>query len=95
MSAYIIVQINIINKVEYKEYLNKVTPIAEKFGGEYIVRGGKYEILSGSWDFSRTVIIKFKNYNIAMNWYNSKEYAPIRKIREENSEGNLIIIEGL
>jgi uncharacterized protein (DUF1330 family) len=29
-----------------------------------------------------------------MNWYHSEEYAPVRKIREDNSEGNLIIVEG-
>ena len=31
MSAYIILQINIINKEPYKEYLKKVTPIVKKY----------------------------------------------------------------
>ncbi len=29
-----------------------------------------------------------------MEWYNSEEYAPIKKIREDNSDCNVIIIEG-
>ena len=95
MSAYIIVQINITNKEPYKEYLKQVTPIVKKYGGEYIVRGGNYETLLGKWDFERTVVIKFTNYDTAIEWYNSEEYAPIKKIREDNSDGNLIIIEGL
>lgn len=95
MSAYIIVQINITNKEPYKEYLRQVTNIVEKYGGEYIVRGGKNETMLGSWEYERTVVIKFANYKIALDWYNSKEYSPIRKIREDNSIGNLIIIEGL
>ena len=95
MSAYIIVQINITNKEPYKEYLKQVTPIAEKYGGEYIIRGGNYKTMLGKWDYQRTVVIKFPTYEMAIKWYNSEEYAPVKKIRENNSEGNLIIIEGI
>ena len=95
MSAYILVQINITNPESYKEYLKQVTPTVVKYGGEYIVRGGKYKSMEGKWDYERTVIIKFPTYEIANTWYNSDEYTPIRKIRKDNSEGNLIIIEGL
>ena len=28
-------------------------------------------------------------------WHDSEEYRPIRKIREDNSEGNAIIIDGV
>ena len=48
----------------------------------------------GKWDYERTVVIKFPSYEVAIDWYNSDEYAPIKKIREENSVGNFIIIEG-
>ena len=95
MTAYIIVQINITNKDQYKEYLNQVTPIAKKYGGIYIIRGGKYKTMLGKWNYERTVVIKFHSYDLAMKWYNSEEYAPVKKIREDNSEGNLIIIEGI
>ena len=42
----------------------------------------------------RNVVIKFPSYNIALKWYNSEEYLPVKKIREDNSKGNVIIIEG-
>ena len=95
MAGYIIAQVNIKNNEPYKEYLKKVTQSAEKYNGKYIVRGGKYKVMLGNWNYERVVVIKFPTYEIAMNWYNSEEYAPIKKIREENSEGNLIIIEGI
>ena len=34
-----IFNINVKNPDNYKEYIEKVKPIAEKHGGEYIVRG--------------------------------------------------------
>lgn len=94
MSAYLIAQVNIINEEPYKVYKKKTSPIVEKYGGKFLTRGGKFEIVLGQWDYKRTVIIEFPSYEEAMNWYSSDEYKPVRKIREDNSEGNAIIIDG-
>ena len=94
MSGFVIAQVNITNEEPYKEYVKKTTPIVKKYGGEFIIRGGKYKKVLGNWNYMRTVVIKFPSYKKAMEWYNSNEYIPVRKIREDNSEGNVIIIEG-
>ena len=39
MSGFAIFNIDIKRPTEYKEYVEKVKPIAERYGGEYIVRG--------------------------------------------------------
>ena len=93
MYAYLIAQINVTNEDSYQEYLKKVTTIVEKYGGKYIVRAGKFKTVLGKWDYKRNVIIKFPSYEIALKWYNSEEYLPVKKIREDNSIGNVIIIE--
>ena len=95
MSGYFIIQINVTNTENYAEYIEKVTPIVKKFGGEYIIRGGRSENVEGIWPFQRTVVLKFPTYDMVKKWHNSDEYKPIRKIREDNSECNAIIIEGL
>ena len=94
MAGYIIAQVNIINEEPYKEYIRQTSPIVEKYEGEFIVRGGNFENVLGKWEYARTVVIKFPSYETALNWYHSDEYKPVKKIREENSEGNVIIIEG-
>ena len=94
MTSYFIIQINVNNSENYKEYIEKVTPIVKKFGGEYIVRGGRSENVEGIWPYQRTVILQFPTYEMVKKWHNSEEYKPIRKIREDNSECNAIIIEG-
>ena len=50
--------------------------------------------MEGKWDFTRNVILKFPSYDRAMEWYNSDEYKPIKQLRLDNTEGNLIIIKG-
>ena len=94
MPAYLIAQINVTNEDSYREYLEKVTPIVKKYNGEYIIRAGKFKTVLGNWDYKRNVVIKFPSYEIALKWYNSEEYLPVKKIREDNSKGNVIIIEG-
>jgi len=94
MSGYAIFNINVKNRENYKEYVEKVKPTAEKYGGEYIVRGGDNTVVEGSWQHPRTVVIKFPTYEKALEWYNSEEYKPIKQIRLDNAESNGMIIKG-
>ena len=94
-TGYAIFNINVNNPENYKEYVEKVKPTAEKYGGEYIVRGGENTVVEGSWQHPRTVVIKFPTYEKALEWYNSEEYKPIKQIRLDNAEGTNIIIRGL
>jgi len=55
MSGYFIIQINITNPENYKDYIAQVTPIVNKFGGKYIIRGGRSENVEGNWPYERTV----------------------------------------
>ena len=95
MSGFAIFNIDIKRSKEYKEYVEKVKPIAERYGGEYIIRGGESTIVEGSWAYPRTVVIKFPSYEKALEWYNSEEYKPIKQIRLDNSVSNGIIIKGV
>ena len=95
MSGYAIFNIKVNNAENYKEYVEKVKPTAEKYGGEYIVRGGTSITVEGSWEHPRTVVIKFPTYDKAMEWYNSVEYKPIKQIRLDNAKSNGMIIEGI
>ena len=95
MSGFAIFNIDIKKPEEYKEYVEKVKPIAEKFGGDYIIRGGETKIVEGNWSYPRTVVIKFPSFQRALDWYNSEEYEPIKQIRLDNSVSNGIIIKGV
>ena len=94
MSGYAIFNINVKNPENYKEYVEKVKPTAEKYDGEYIVRGGDNTVVEGSWQHPRTVVIKFPTYEKALEWYNSEVYKPIKQIRLDNAESNGMIIKG-
>ena len=79
MSAgYVIAQLKVTNPENYKEYVAKVTEVVKKFGGEYLVRNGEYQVVEGEDNFPRLVIIKFPSYEKALEWYHSDEYKPVK-----------------
>ena len=94
-AGYVIAQLKITNSENYKEYVEKVTPLVKKFGGEFLVRAGEFQIFDGETKFPRIIILKFPTYEKALEWYNSGEYKPIKQIRLDNSEGTNIIIKGI
>ena len=54
----------------------------------------EYTEIEGKWKYSRNVVIKFPSYEKALEWYNSEEYKPVKKIRLDNSVSDAIIIKG-
>ena len=93
-AGFVIFNIDVTNPEDYNEYITKVKPIVEKFGGEYVVRGGTNQVVEGNWQYSRTIVLKFPSYEKALEWYNSEEYQPIKQIRLDNAVSNGIIIQG-
>ena len=95
MAAYIIVDLEITEPVEYEEYKNRAGATVEKYGGKYIVRGGKCETLEGDWEPKRIVVLEFENAERAKAWLNSPEYAEPRKMRHRTAKTQMILIEGM
>lgn len=95
MPAYVIVDVEIHDPVKYEEY-KKLTPGSiASFGGRFIVRGGQTNLLEGDWNPKRVVVVEFPDMEKAKAWYASPEYQAAKKIRQEASTGNLILVEGL
>jgi uncharacterized protein (DUF1330 family) len=95
MPAFIIVDIHITDPVLYEEY-KKLTPASIKqYGGQFIVRGGKAELLEGVESPGRIVVLEFPSMERAKQWWASEEYRPAREIREKSAETRMIVVDGV
>jgi uncharacterized protein (DUF1330 family) len=95
MSAYIIVDIEVHDPVLYEDYKRLASLSIAHHGGIYVVRGGKSEVLDGSWTPKRLVILEFPTVEQAKQWRASPEYAEAKKVREQCARSNMIVVEGL
>ncbi|HET6887172.1 MAG TPA: DUF1330 domain-containing protein [Candidatus Udaeobacter sp.] len=94
MPAYIIVEIDVVDPVGYEEYKKLAGATVEKYGGKYIVRGGKTEVLEGDWKPKRIVVLEFESADRARGWLNCEEYREPRKMRHRTARTNMILVEG-
>lgn len=94
MPAYVIAHIDINDPVRYEDY-KKMSPISiGKFGGRFLVRGAPAEVLEGSWQPKRLVLLEFPSVEVARQWWNSDDYAEAKALRQATSTGDMIILEG-
>lgn len=95
MSAYILVEIEVTDPIQYEEYRRVVPAIVERFGGKYRVRGGRTETLEGKRIPKRVVVLEFDSFDRAREWWSSPEYAAARKLRWDSAITEMILVEGL
>lgn len=94
MPAYVIVEIDILDPVGYEEYKKLAGATVEKYGGKYIVRGGRTEVLEGDWKPMRIVVLQFDTPQDAKDWLNCEDYREPRKMRHRTARTNMILVEG-
>lgn len=95
MSAYVIVDTKINDPAGYERYKTLARPIAEKFGGRYLARGGAMDVIDAQlWSPTRLVLLEFPDVEAARRFNDSDEYAPAKALRHEYADSTLVIIDG-
>ena len=95
MAAYLIVD-TLLNEPDlYEQYKIKARPLIEKFGGEYLARGGRMTLRETDlWSPSRLVLVKFPNVETANRCLDSVEYQQILPISKKSARRTAIVLEG-
>jgi uncharacterized protein (DUF1330 family) len=95
-AAYIIVDMQISNMEQYKQYMATAPAAVRAAGGEYLVRGGRFEALEGQWQPSRVAMLRFPSFDAAKAFYDGEMYRAARAKRLGATEFfNMILVEGV
>jgi uncharacterized protein (DUF1330 family) len=76
------------------EYLEKIDATLAPYGGKFIIHGGRPTRLEGEWR-GDLVVIEFPSRQAVVDWYESPAYQAILALRTENSDSDVIIIDGV
>lgn len=76
-------------------YASRVPALVAKYGGEYVVLGGRHEPLEGEWGETRLVLHRWPNAEMARRFWHSEEYREVKKGREGTGEFRVMLVEGL
>ena len=91
--GYWIARVDVHNEEGYKPYAQANGAIFKKWGGRFVVRGGKHTGVEGQ-ARARNVVIEFADYDTAMACYRSPEYQENIKRRQPHSIAELVVVEG-
>ncbi len=73
MSAYVIAEIEVVDPAAYEDYRKQVPGVIAKYGGKYLVRGGRVEAMEGGWSPKRIAVVEFPSMEQAVKFYRSAE----------------------
>jgi uncharacterized protein (DUF1330 family) len=95
MSAFVVLDVEVQDSKVYEQYKELAPPAIAAYGGRYLARGGRTETLEGTWKPYRLVILEFPTSEKARAWWDSREYAAAKKLRQACARTEMVLIEGL
>lgn len=96
MPAYFVVELSAIDNNEaMTSYRAAVPATLAQYGGKFVVRGGTTELIEGSGEPGRIVILEFADAAAFKRWYDSPEYQKILPDRTNNSKSRAFVVEGM
>lgn len=96
MSAYLIVDTRLDDSGLYEDYKRQARPLIERWGGEYLARGG--DLIpreTDLWSPTRMVLIRFPDVETARACLDSPEYQAIVGISHRSARRTVVILDGL
>jgi len=92
--GYVVANIRVKDQDRFQEFSGMAGPAIKKYGGRVLARGPDADRLEG--DVSGVVMmIEFESKKAANIFYHSEEYQAAKAVREECSDTDFMIIEGV
>ena len=92
LKGYWIVHVDIHDPEGYKLYQAANAAAFGKFGGRFLIRGGRSQTMEGHLR-SRAVVLEFPNYEAARDCYRSPEYQAAKALRQGKADADIAVVE--
>jgi uncharacterized protein (DUF1330 family) len=95
MTTFMVVTVEVEDhRALVKDYASIGVPLAEKYGGEIVIRGSKAEVMEGDFGNNAMVVItKWPSRDAIKAYWNSPEYQAIIPARQKVSELRAVIFD--
>jgi uncharacterized protein (DUF1330 family) len=92
VTVYIINNLIIHDRDEYKRYERAFLPTFLPYGGEVLAVQDDPQPREGTWPYSRTVLLRLPSEERARAWIESPEYQAIVGLRWNSTQSNVMML---
>ena len=94
MTAYVVVQLKMINRAAYERYQARFFDVFRKFSGRLLSADETPAVLEGEWDRDKLILMSFPDEAAFHAWATSPEYLEISKDRKTGADGIVLLAKG-
>jgi uncharacterized protein (DUF1330 family) len=95
MSVYIIAQLRFTRRELYDRYQARFFEVFRKFRGKLLVADERPQVLEGTFERDKVVVLEFPDAQAAMEFQESEDYAEIALDRKAGADAVVIMVRGL
>ena len=92
--GYWIARVDVRDAEGYKGYVAAAKLAFDKYGANFLARGGAFEATEGT-ARARNVVIEFPSLQAAHDCYHSPEYQVAAAIRQKFADAEMVLVEGV
>ncbi|HEV7612450.1 MAG TPA: DUF1330 domain-containing protein [Steroidobacteraceae bacterium] len=93
MPAYMVAQYR--SSQEYAAYRTAVAELNRKYDARILTQSGTARSVEGEWNHDSMVIIEFASLEVAQQFYQSREYAEVKALRQGAPPISIVVVDGV
>jgi len=93
--VYVIAQLTIHDRARYGRYVAGFMAVLQQFGGRLLAADESPQVVEGTWDRHKVVLLSFVDRAAYEAWASSAAYQAIAKDRIAASEGPILLVQGI
>ena len=95
MTVYAIAQLRFTDRAAYDRYQMRFMGVFSRYRGTLLAADEHPQIVEGSWDREKVVLMSFPDQHEFRSWSESAEYQEISKDRDAGADTVVLLVEGL
>jgi uncharacterized protein (DUF1330 family) len=95
VTVYAIAQLRFTDRAAYDRYQMRFMDVFRRYRGTLLAADEHPQVVEGSWDREKVVLMSFTDRDEFRSWSESAEYHEISKDRDAGADTVVLLVEGL
>jgi uncharacterized protein (DUF1330 family) len=95
VTVYAIAQLRFTDRAAYDRYQARFMDVFRRYRGTLLAADERPQVVEGSWDREKVVLMSFPDQAEFRSWSESAEYQEISRDRDAGADTVVLLVEGL